>query len=149
MRPKGPDLSGRTFGRWTVIRENQKIGKDRYWMCRCSCGNICSVIQYSLMSGGTTKCLKCAKEHHFFRPDLIGKVFGYLTVIEDLPDIIRISKKNPKIKRSDRVLKCLCVCGAETTSFGNNLTSGMKRSCGCRRFTHRRKLVQGDPPIVD
>ena len=34
------DLSGQTFGRWTVLSraQNSKAGQTR-WYCRCSCGN--------------------------------------------------------------------------------------------------------------
>lgn len=31
-------LIGRTFENWTVTREAPRVGKDRRWICQCTCG---------------------------------------------------------------------------------------------------------------
>lgn len=55
------------------------------------------------------------------RLDLVGKVFGKLTVIEYVGN-----DKNHKTK-----WRCRCECGGETISLGSNLTKGGATSCGC------------------
>lgn len=37
------DLTGKQFGRLTVIRESHVSGKQIYWSCQCDCGNRCTV----------------------------------------------------------------------------------------------------------
>lgn len=36
-RNRGGDLAGKTFGRWTVLCQVQNRGRNRYWLCECSC----------------------------------------------------------------------------------------------------------------
>ncbi len=54
------DLSGRRYGRWTVISEGQPRyhGKSRiiYWTCRCDCGVIREVCGNTLKNGDSTSC---------------------------------------------------------------------------------------------
>ncbi len=52
------DLTGRKFGRLTVLREHEvrsKNGRIR-WLCLCECGKTTIVIGYSLCSGDTNSC---------------------------------------------------------------------------------------------
>jgi hypothetical protein len=58
------DLTGKKFGRWTVIRlyssELRKVAAQnvyiRYWWCRCDCGNEKPVHRQLLVSGKSTSC---------------------------------------------------------------------------------------------
>lgn len=50
------DLTGKTFGRLTVLRLAPKRGKTIYYVCKCSCGNIKEVAAKHLRSGATTSC---------------------------------------------------------------------------------------------
>lgn len=58
------NLTGHTFGRWTVIeltgRVPDKFGQPRgmtLWKCQCSCGRIKEGVTYgALMSGASTSC---------------------------------------------------------------------------------------------
>lgn len=51
------DISGRTFGRWTVLgRAGSGKHKDAYWLCRCACGNEKPVQGKSLRRGDTKSC---------------------------------------------------------------------------------------------
>ena len=56
------DLTGRQFGRLTVIERDEdyiypKSGKHApKWLCECSCGRQKSIMAKSLTSGGTTSC---------------------------------------------------------------------------------------------
>lgn len=57
---KAIDLTGRKFGKLSVICKDQPIQKeDRKvykWICKCDCGNTVSIRQSSLLSGATKSC---------------------------------------------------------------------------------------------
>lgn len=55
------------------------------------------------------------------RPNLLGRVFAHLTVIED----IRLPDGRP-------AWKCRCECGSARTAFTGQLTAGEVTSCGCK-----------------
>lgn len=55
------DLTGKTFGRWTVLSFAEKKGTNILWLCRCSCGQEAVVAAGNLRSGGSTRCLRCAR----------------------------------------------------------------------------------------
>lgn len=51
------DLSGKTFGRLTVIcRDSEWSQNDTTWRCLCSCGNECIVKGRNLREGHTRSC---------------------------------------------------------------------------------------------
>ena len=50
------DLSGQTFGRWTVLQRAQSQRKDAYWKCRCTCGKEADVQGKSLRRGDSKSC---------------------------------------------------------------------------------------------
>jgi hypothetical protein len=54
------------------------------------------------------------------RADLVGKVFGLLTVVAF-----------EGTERGHTIWRCRCVCGQESTVRNGNLQSGSIRSCGC------------------
>ena len=58
------DLTGRRFGRLTVLEKDDERTKDgnTYWKCKCQCGNIKSVLVGNLTSGKTKSCGCLAKE---------------------------------------------------------------------------------------
>jgi hypothetical protein len=55
--PKLIDLTGRQFGKLTVVRRD---GSDRYskpkWLCRCDCGREATVLGLCLKNGRTRSC---------------------------------------------------------------------------------------------
>jgi hypothetical protein len=54
---RGEDLSGRTFGWWTVLRHS---GSQSYWACRCGCG-LERLVRASTLTGGVSRsCKSCA-----------------------------------------------------------------------------------------
>lgn len=69
--------------------------------------------------------------------DLIGQVFGRLTVLEKLP----------KSQNGQILYRCLCECGKEAKTTFSKLNSGHTKSCGClkeevllaRNFKHGRR----------
>lgn len=52
------DLTDMDFERLHVIERDmsQPHRKGARWVCRCSCGNICTVASTALRSGGTRSC---------------------------------------------------------------------------------------------
>lgn len=50
------DLTGRTFGRLTVISRNGSTHSHAVWMCQCSCGNVVNIASGSLLKGVTKSC---------------------------------------------------------------------------------------------
>jgi hypothetical protein len=64
-------------------------------------------------------------------PNLIGKKFGKLTVVEIINTYF-----NGKLRRKP---KCLCECGNYSYPTVNKLSSGETLSCGCLRKEKWRK----------
>lgn len=52
------DLTGKKFGRLTVLKKSEVEHKNHiaYWICQCDCGNVVEVAGASLRSGGTKSC---------------------------------------------------------------------------------------------
>lgn len=69
------------------------------------------------------------------RLNLVGQIFGRLTVLEDAG---RNSRR--------RVMwRCRCLCGKETTVSSGCLRTGGTRSCGClrREILAKKQLIHG------
>lgn len=50
------ELTGKQFGRWTVLQFSHSQGYIKYWLCKCECGTVKPVRQMSLTSGRSTSC---------------------------------------------------------------------------------------------
>lgn len=50
------DLTGRTFGRWQVLKYVGRRGIKHYWLCRCECGVEKHVAGSSLKNGRSVSC---------------------------------------------------------------------------------------------
>jgi hypothetical protein len=52
------DIQGRTFGRLTVLRMSDRVGKkgDKYWVCLCKCGKEKDISGVNLRSGRIQSC---------------------------------------------------------------------------------------------
>lgn len=114
-------MIGKKFGHLTVIGFSRFSSRDaknyqRYWRCKCDCGNEIEVVEQALISGNTKSC------GHIRKPDLTGKRFGYLTVL---------GLAKGKISKKYRVWHCRCDCGNEIDVRTNLLTSENTKSCGC------------------
>lgn len=58
------DLSGRGFGRWTVLEFARKNNTGMpYWRCRCECGTEREVLGAQLRTGGSRSC-GCLQRFH-------------------------------------------------------------------------------------
>lgn len=116
---RAEDLTGRRFGKWSVIKRDKDSKKEVRWICKCDCGTVKSVSAASLKKGASTNC-GCEKF-----VDLSGKRFGRLLVIERAEPIISSSGKTVQMWR------CKCDCGNETVVRHGCLQGGHTTSCGC------------------
>ena len=120
------DLTGKVYGRLTVISRAENKNGRPYWNCLCECGNITCVSGGNLHEGNVRSCGCLTKERLSKRLiDLTGMKFGRLTVLRRTDDYI-----TPKGMHQTKWL-CQCECGNITEVVGNRLTGGYILSCGC------------------
>ena len=118
-KEKSKDLSGKRFGKLTVLKKAEQKGKKGVlWECLCDCGNKCLKPAGELTSGFAKSC-GCV-----WRTSTVvaGQKYGRLTAIE------------PTEKRSSTravYWHCVCDCGKEIDVEARNLVSGHTTSCGC------------------
>ena len=116
------DLTGRKFGRWTVLKRAPNRGTRTAWTCQCQCGVIKDVLSCHLKSGRSQSC-GCLHNELLKQQrtkNLIGKRFGMLTVI---------AQDNTPSCRTRWI--CKCDCGNIKSIEGIHLTQGKITSCGC------------------
>ncbi len=53
---RAKDLVGKVFGRWTVVKRQQKASRDVMWVCKCKCGTTRSVAGSTLKRGSSQSC---------------------------------------------------------------------------------------------
>ena len=61
------DVTGMTFGRWTVLEKSNKKRKNSrntYWTCRCICGTVKDVLGPELIGGHSKSCGCLTKDIH-------------------------------------------------------------------------------------
>ena len=120
---KMKDLTGKQFGRLTVIRNTEKQ-KDQatVWECKCACGNTAFVRCDALTTGKTRSCGCLQRELlQNKRRDISGMRFGRLTAIRPVEQ-----------RRGTRVMwECICDCGRMKLVDVSSLSTGVIKSCGC------------------
>jgi len=123
------DLTGQTFGRWTVIEEAGKTsGRHVKWLCECSCENKTrrEITGNSLRSGSSKSCgcLRNELASEKNKVDLTGQAFGKWTVLEE-------GGRTP-----NGGVRWICECSCENKTrreiTGSTLRSGGSQSCGCK-----------------
>lgn len=116
------DLTGKTYGRLTVLEYSHynKVSRAVYWKCKCQCGKEVTVRKDTLLRGAPNSC-ECVPSKNK-REDLTGKVFGRLTVIE-------YAGLDESKKRA--LWKCKCECGEVIITRKDGLKTGAVKSCGC------------------
>lgn len=121
------DLTGKKFGKLTVIKRDTSYVKIVRWICKCDCGNTKTVRGYCLKDGTTQSCGCLSGKSNIGkrRPDgskkNIGKKFNRLTIIS--------IKRNPKQRGYWMV--CRCDCGNTTKQVYADIKKGKVVSCGC------------------
>jgi hypothetical protein len=151
--PKGYPLklTGKRFGSWLVL---DKADAPQMWLCRCDCGNECTVLGSNLTRGMSTRCKDCgvriaqeaaraAREALPPKPpkvpkplgpvpmDMTGRRFGSWTVLYWVG-----------VSPGRQILwKCRCDCGTERSVQGGNLRSGNSTQCReCGREAAKLKI---------
>lgn len=116
------DLTGKTFGRLTVIKRVNNRHNRVWWLCKCSCGNLTESPGYSLKCGDTKSCGCLTKTTpHINFIDITGQRFGRWTVLSRAKNDVR----------NQTMWLCRCDCGTVRVVSGVNLRSGTSNSCGC------------------
>jgi hypothetical protein len=119
--PRKIDLTGRRFGRLTVLHEDGRRGSFVAWACQCDCGGTTTTSSRNLIAG-TAKSCGCRKREVLGQTiDMAGQRFGRLHIIS----AVGMSKSR------DLTWLCRCECGSQVTVRGSSLRNGHTTSCGC------------------
>ena len=131
MDIKIKDVTGKKFGRLTVLSYSHTTKRRSYWNCKCDCGNECLRSLDNLHDRSSCGCIRKESYKNAKSKDLTGCKFGSLTAL-----CIDTEKK----EATKRIYwKCLCNdCGKEVSIRSDILTSTKNpiQSCGCKRINH-------------
>lgn len=121
------DLTGRTFGRLTVMHRDVEARRTA-WICRCTCGKVKSVGASNLVSGKSRSCGCATADTRRGKPtgkhmDITGQTYGRLTAM--------------CFVHQDR-WKWRCKCGKEVEARPSMVKAGKIKSCGCLQTELRR-----------
>lgn len=108
------DLTGKRFGKLTVLEYIKIPNGTSKWKCQCDCGTI-TYKTTGHLNAGAVSC-GCTKSQ-----DLTGQRFGKLIVLE---------KTGQNRSRSTK-WKCQCDCGNLCEKSTGDLNAGFATSCGC------------------
>lgn len=130
-----PITPGQKIGRWTVLDDSILSSRgEKKWLCRCDCGTERYVLERSLLYGGSVSCGCFRKERasEANSPDLTGKQFGELTVIQ----------KVENTKHGSSQWLCKCSCGEDYVVLGSHLVTGRRTRCSSK--VHEKNYVFSD-----
>lgn len=130
-RRTAEDLTGRRFGRLTVIRQLENRNNRTRWLCRCDCGNEKDVAARDLKAGKVKSCGCLRREGNRKKMDISGQHFGRLTALY------------PTDRRDSHGVVywvCRCDCGNQTEVPASNLVNGTCKSCGCLKKENQDKI---------
>lgn len=113
------DITGRTFGAWTVLRPTGKRNGSQLWICRCTCGTERAVVG-NTMTAGISRCCGCIRPIE----NLTGRRFGARVVLGF----------HGRNKHKQLLWDCRCDCGKEHTVISQQVKAGKTLSCGCDRY---------------
>lgn len=135
------DLTGKQFGRLTVLALSTDSRRRTRWLCSCSCDGREIVVEGSSLRGGTTRSCGCLRVEANKKtaesrrgkqkkvPDLSGQEFGFLRVVKRFGSI-----------RGQSRWECECCCGHPecrklTFVSGTDLKTGNTKGCGALKKT--------------
>lgn len=122
---KFQDLTGKQFGKLTVVKRAANKGTTATWECKCECGNVVIKTTSALNSGHAVSC-GCSRHVNDIA---VGQKFGRLTAIERIG-----TSQNHKA-----LWRCRCDCGNEVVVIAGDIKSGRTQSCGCY---HKDRNIQ-------
>ena len=129
------DLTGQSFGRWIVIKEDPIRAKDKRikWICQCSCDKktIKSISGTSLRMGTSVSCGCYQKEQS--KKSNIGNTYGRAN-IKDISQqkkgqLTPIERLQTKAKNNSYEWICICDCGNQYIANTADLNAGRKTRC--------------------
>ena len=134
QKSKSVEIIGQTFGDLFVLSKVIDSNPPKY-LCRCSCGVETVAYKKYLVSGRKTHCgcktvRKSGADNRNFH-DYVGKTLGELIVLEELPP--HITPNGSK----QRIVRCRCSCGTETTTRLENA----KKNGKCNKCLRKDKRV--------
>lgn len=135
---KAEDLTGKVFGRLTVLERTENRNSLVTWKCRCSCGEITTASSHDLKTGLKKSC-GCLRREGNRKMDITGNRYGNLTALYP----------TGKASSSGSMLwRCRCDCGNEVNVSVSDLNKGNNKSCGCLKIKYQ-KLVHDRLHLVD
>ncbi len=111
------DLTGKKFGRLSVLERGLNKRNKPAWKCLCDCGNIVEIAGCELKQNQTKSCGCLRKD--LLKKDIAGNKYGKLTAIKPL----RIN--------TSTIWLCECECGNFHECTINHLEMNQVKSCGC------------------
>lgn len=126
------DLTNKRFGRLLVKKYAYSKNGNRYWECKCDCGNTTFVSTSSLNTGNTQSC-GCLHHDKILKlnnskstiPDMTGKFFGFLEVLD-------FDQYKTRGKNQEAWYWCKChKCGSIKSINGHDIRNNKIHSCGC------------------
>lgn len=117
------DISGKKFGKLTVISVAYSKGNRVYWNCKCDCGNDFVAMGRALKTGNTSSCGCINHGKGQIRRNIKGRKFGELTAEEYLGVI-----------NNHSFWRCACSCGKKKDVEITALLTGNTTSCGCKHY---------------
>ena len=142
QKRKREDLTGKRFGRYTVIKYNPEKSKEMgisYWDCICDCGTEKCVSANHLKKGNTRSC-GC-----LFKEIMQGKTHPKYKGIKTSEYMLNLQIGLLTVQKEvgEDTWECSCKCGNICIRKGDSLRGGDTNSCGCLR--RKSKLGEKNP----
>jgi len=124
------DLTGRVFGRLTVLRIFDKQHDRHRWLCRCSCGSGVDKPVYAniLKGGGTLSCGCLARENGRIMAAANRKAIPLIALGTIVGSYIVVTNNDRLSIERDPAqhIRCLirCECGHERSTRASSIRSG-------------------------
>lgn len=124
------DLTGKKFGKLTVLKRSSKKSRNIYYDCQCECGRFRTVVGWRLTNGEITTCKICSNPNY---KNIANQKFGKLTAIKDT---------GKRTSNRSVIWECICECGNIIEVDGTSLRTGHTTSCGCINYSIGEKNIE-------
>ena len=101
------DLTGKIFGKWTVLSRAQNKGITGCWNCKCDCGTE-RVVRYPHLTSGASRCCGCDKTKRIVHGESINSKNGNFSRKYRTWRSIRSRCLNPNAQNADIYHGLLC-----------------------------------------
>lgn len=129
---------GKRFGRVVIVKYLGRSKKGFRWLCKCDCGKMVE-ISSRVLGRSYPENISCGNHLPVaIEKKILGKRFGWLVPLKYLGICL-----HGKDKRPWRKWLCQCDCGKKTVTTTFMLTSGYRRSCGCKLLPGNRACKHG------